>query len=69
VGQVKDFYFDENGKALPDDEIEVLGFYRTAKQGKEADLEISIKNGSLAKIFITNKRLYNKEGQLKEIEQ
>lgn len=54
---------------VTNDEMEVLNFYRTAKSGKEADLEISIKNGSLAKVFITNKKLYDREGHLKEIEQ
>ena len=49
---------------LSKDELEVLGFYRTAKEGKEADLEISIKGGTLAKVFITNKKLYDKEGKI-----
>jgi hypothetical protein len=54
---------------LTDDEREILDFFRLAKKGKEADIEISIKNGTLAKVFITNKKLYDREGHLKEIEQ
>lgn len=40
--------------------------YRLAREGQHADLEISIKGGELAKIFITRKRLYDKKGVLRE---
>ena len=65
MGQV---IVNEEKMLLNSDERDILEFYRTAVRGKEADLEISIKGGKLAKVFITNKKLYNKEGQLKEID-
>jgi hypothetical protein len=53
---------------LTSDELEVIKIYRVAKDSKESDIEISVKNGSLAKVYITNKKLYDREGHLKEIE-
>lgn len=51
---------------LSADELELLNEFRTAVEMKHADLEISIKGGRLAKIYVKNKKLFNRQGQLKE---
>ena len=51
---------------LTKDETEVLEIYRMAKKGQHADVEISIKGGELAKVFITNKKIYDRKGNLRE---
>ncbi len=51
---------------LTDDEIEVVEMYRTAQLSKDADIQISVKNGHLAKVYITKKQHYDPKGSLKE---
>jgi hypothetical protein len=57
---------------IPKDEEVLLRHYRTAKAAGHADIEVSLKDGKMVKLWTTNKADLNEveqtTGKLKEIE-
>lgn len=57
---------DEKKFSLTDDEINVLTYYRRVKQNGHGDLNITLRDHVLAKIWVTQKYDVSKDNRLRE---